>query len=166
MNADSHALAVARAIYQAIRPENVVLFGSRARGDYSPDSDIDLLVLIASQAEEQSSAPRVNWIRAREASRAPRMEFYPQMPGLDLIFMSLEKFHFFQTSQNHVAGNALREGVPVNKARWQQQRRRKSSPLSSSMPDHDQWPDVQQRCRVAYRNVRALYGAVVAPPAR
>ena len=28
------------------RPRRVILFGSRARGDYGPDSDIDLLVVV------------------------------------------------------------------------------------------------------------------------
>ena len=34
-----------RRIVDAFRPERVVLFGSRARGDHGPDSDIDLLVV-------------------------------------------------------------------------------------------------------------------------
>ncbi len=35
---DPKACAVARAVGEAVRPDRVILFGSRARGDYSPES--------------------------------------------------------------------------------------------------------------------------------
>ena len=38
-------MAVARAVHDAVRPESVILFGSRARGDYREDSDIDLMLI-------------------------------------------------------------------------------------------------------------------------
>ena len=43
--ADPKAVAVARAVYDAVLPEKVILFGSRARGDHRADSDIDLLII-------------------------------------------------------------------------------------------------------------------------
>jgi predicted nucleotidyltransferase len=36
---------IIRRIAQAAQPEKIILFGSRARGDARPDSDIDLLVI-------------------------------------------------------------------------------------------------------------------------
>lgn len=36
---------IVRRVIEAVAPEKIVLFGSRARGDYRPDSDIDLLVI-------------------------------------------------------------------------------------------------------------------------
>ena len=33
-----------RTIVEAMRPRRVVLFGSRARGDHRPDSDVDLMI--------------------------------------------------------------------------------------------------------------------------
>lgn len=36
---------VVRRIVQAAQPAKIILFGSRARGDARPDSDIDLLVI-------------------------------------------------------------------------------------------------------------------------
>lgn len=162
LTTDAQALTVARAVYDAIQPENVVLFGSRARGDYSPDSDIDLLVLTAPEDQAASTDQHSAWMRAREASLVPRQDLYAQMPGLDLLFMSVAQFQFCRTARNHVAGNALREGVPVNEPQWRRQQREKPH-REPDVPDHDQWPDVRQRCRVAYRNLRALYSAVVAP---
>lgn len=35
------------AIVQAVAPEQIVLFGSRAKGSERPDSDIDLLIVEA-----------------------------------------------------------------------------------------------------------------------
>ena len=53
-------------ILQVGEPIKVVLFGSRARGDHHPDSDIDLLIV------EQSSLPRYK--------RSPR--YYKRQPCL------------------------------------------------------------------------------------
>ncbi len=39
---------IVRRIVQTVDPDRVILFGSRARGDIRPDSDIDLLVIAAS----------------------------------------------------------------------------------------------------------------------
>lgn len=38
--------AVARLLVAAANPESVILFGSYARGDYTKDSDLDLLVIL------------------------------------------------------------------------------------------------------------------------
>ena len=35
---------ITRTIVERFQPERIVLFGSRARGDYRPDSDLDLFV--------------------------------------------------------------------------------------------------------------------------
>lgn len=43
---------IVRRIRSVSNPRKIVLFGSRARGDYRPDSDIDLLVI------EDSDMPR------------------------------------------------------------------------------------------------------------
>ncbi len=43
---------IVRRIRAVARPRKIVLFGSRARGDHRPDSDIDLLVI------EDSLLPR------------------------------------------------------------------------------------------------------------
>jgi len=40
-----------RRLVQAFQPERVYLFGSKARGDAGPDSDYDLMVLVAETSE-------------------------------------------------------------------------------------------------------------------
>jgi len=42
---------ITRRIVEAVSPERVILFGSRARGDHRPDSDIDLLVVFRRVAD-------------------------------------------------------------------------------------------------------------------
>jgi predicted nucleotidyltransferase len=44
------ALAIER-IVQAARPARIIAFGSRARGEYRPESDVDLLVGLAQAGE-------------------------------------------------------------------------------------------------------------------
>jgi len=49
---DDKTLAeVVRRLIQAYRPDRVYLFGSKARGDASPDSDYDLMVVIPESTE-------------------------------------------------------------------------------------------------------------------
>ena len=37
-NPDPHALAIAKAVQEEVAPDTVILFGSRAAGDYRPHS--------------------------------------------------------------------------------------------------------------------------------
>ena len=47
-----------RAIVEEVGPEQVILFGSRARGDQRKDSDIDLIVMMLRAAERDDEALR------------------------------------------------------------------------------------------------------------
>ena len=58
---DPKACAVARAVGEAVHPAKVILFDSRARGDFKPDSDIDLLIItdpgpVSQQTYQRTSA--------------------------------------------------------------------------------------------------------------
>ena len=39
-----------RGLVEAYRPDRIYLFGSKARGDYGPDSDFDLMVVVPDDA--------------------------------------------------------------------------------------------------------------------
>ena len=45
LDVDQIARDIIDATVDAVAPERIVLFGSRARGDAKPDSDLDLLVV-------------------------------------------------------------------------------------------------------------------------
>ncbi len=89
---------VVRRIRQAGSPRAIVLFGSRARGDARPDSDLDLLVL------EDSVLPRYQ--------RSPR--YYHALAGLfpakDIVVYTPEEVEEWSAVPNAFVTAALREG--------------------------------------------------------
>ena len=79
---DPKACAVARAVGEVVRPDRVILFGSRARGDFSPDSDIDLLIIGSGPASQQT------YQRTSAAARRKVAELYGDSISVDLVRMS------------------------------------------------------------------------------
>ena len=57
-------------IVLSCHPEQVWLFGSRARGQARPDSDWDLLVVMADETDESQLHPRVAW-QLRKGAEVP-----------------------------------------------------------------------------------------------
>ena len=90
------------AIVREVDPERIYLFGSYARGDPGPDSDVDLLVV-----EREPFGPnrsRLNEInRVREAVSAFRV---PK----DILVFAVEEVAYWQDSINHVISKCFREG--------------------------------------------------------
>ncbi len=60
---DPHLREAVQRLVRALQPERVYLFGSQARGEATPDSDYDILVVIS-----HSDQPR--YVRAQTAYRA------------------------------------------------------------------------------------------------
>ena len=89
-------------IIREVAPEAIILFGSRARGDARPDSDVDLLVV-----EKDPFSPQRS--RRKEAAR-----LYMALRGLavskDILLYSQDEFDHWKNSLNHVVGKAHREG--------------------------------------------------------
>src|SRR5438128_3312594 len=50
------------------KPQRVILFGSKARGEAGPDSDIDLLVVV----DDDTPAEKLTWRARHEARKAYR----------------------------------------------------------------------------------------------
>lgn len=63
-----------RTIVDEVDPEQVILFGSRARGDARPDSDVDLLVI-------ESKPFGAGRSRHAEEVRLYRALAQPRLPG-------------------------------------------------------------------------------------
>lgn len=93
---------VVRTIVSEVAPETIILFGSRARGDARPDSDVDLLIVETEPFSPQRS-------RRKEAAR-----LYMALRSLgvskDILLYSREEFDHWKNSLNHVVGRAYREG--------------------------------------------------------
>ena len=66
--ADPFGLMIAAAAQESDPQATVILFGSRARGDHRPDSDVDLLV-VWDETLPRAGAPQQSGVRCR----APRV---------------------------------------------------------------------------------------------
>ena len=89
-------------IVDAVDPEKVILFGSRARGDAEADSDFDLLVI-----EAEPFGPGRD--RGAQETRLWRALAKFHVPK-DILVYSLEEANHWRGSLNHVLARALREG--------------------------------------------------------
>ena len=100
---DPRAQQVAAAAAQVPGVARVLLFGSRARGDHGPGSDIDLLVV-------GDRTPAVADACRQAAARVAR-NVYTDPPAVDVTVLDTAHFDFMQHGLNHVAAHAAREGV-------------------------------------------------------
>ena len=91
-----------QAIVDEVDPEQVILFGSRARGDERENSDIDLIVV-----EAEPFGPKRS--RHRELVRLYHTVAGFRVPA-DLLVFSHEDVDYWRDSLNHVLARALREG--------------------------------------------------------
>ena len=92
-----------RAIAEAARPQRVVLFGSHARGDAAPGSDVDLLVVEDGPFRDEGH-------RADEMVRLWNA-LAPFRTPTDLLVYSADEVDKWGATTNHVVARALREGV-------------------------------------------------------
>ena len=99
---DSLLSDMVRAIVVEVDPEQVILFGSRARGDAREDSDVDLLVI--------ESTPFGNGRSRRQEA----VRLWRAVSGLgvtkDILVYSRDEVAYWRDSLNHVLARALREG--------------------------------------------------------
>ena len=92
-----------RAIVDAVDPEQVILFGSRARGDAGEASDVDLIVV----ESEPFGKTRSRRLEAVRLWRALSSFVVPK----DILVYSRDEVEHWRRSPNHVLGQALREGA-------------------------------------------------------
>ena len=91
-----------RAIVAELDPEQIILFGSRARGDAGPTSDADLLIV----EKEPLGPSRSRWTEsARVWALAARFR-----ASVDILLYSRDEIERWRDSRNHVIGRATREG--------------------------------------------------------
>ena len=102
---DEIARDIINATVGAVAPERIVLFGSRARGDSGPDSDLDLLV-VARESFTPEHTRQGDLRRIRQAIRPFRLP-------VDVLLYSRDEIDTWRQSPNHVIGRSLREGLTV-----------------------------------------------------
>jgi uncharacterized protein len=59
LRADAKLAEVVRRLVAAYQPDSIFLFGSVARGDFGPDSDYDLMVLVPEDAAPERRRSRL-----------------------------------------------------------------------------------------------------------
>lgn len=96
--------AMSARIVETVRPKQIILFGSHARGDAAPDSDVDLLVIvpdgfIGSQRWRMMQSIRKAIVRIRCSK--------------DILLYSRDEVEHWRSSLNHVVANAIREGKVI-----------------------------------------------------
>ncbi len=93
---------IVRKIVEEVDPEQVILFGSRARGDARAGSDVDLVAVESEPFDHQRS-------RRLQTARLHR-----SLAGFgvakDLLLYSRDEVAYWRDSLNHVLARALREG--------------------------------------------------------
>ncbi|MBF0262511.1 MAG: nucleotidyltransferase domain-containing protein [Magnetococcales bacterium] len=88
-------------IVEAVGPEQIILFGSRARGEANAESDLDLLIV-----EREEFSGRSRWGELQTIRRAIR-----DVPvAKDILLYSRSEVEHWRLSMNHVVAHALREG--------------------------------------------------------
>jgi len=95
---------VVQAIVASVRPEGVILFGSRARGDSRPDSDFDLAILAPNGVARRRVAMRAYEGLAAVADRSVAVDIVVLTPSI----MSAER-----DLVGSVARAVAREGVSL-----------------------------------------------------
>ena len=91
-----------QALVDEADPEQVILFGSRARGDSREHSDVDLIVVEAEPFGPDRSRHKET-VRLRQALRPFRVP-------VDVLVYSQEDVDYCRDSLNFVLARALREG--------------------------------------------------------
>jgi predicted nucleotidyltransferase len=89
---------ITRRIVEAVKPQRVVLFGSRARGDSRGDSDFDVLIIAPSDEKQ--------WKRT--------LPVYKALAGMrvptDVVWFTQDEINEWRNVKSHFITTALREG--------------------------------------------------------
>lgn len=100
---DPHAVNIARAVQEA-SDGTVILFGSRARGDYTRDSDADILVIGHTKGSPLAAARRY-------------MTAHPPELEVQIFEMTRPEFGRKRLATQSLAGHAARHGVWMSSER-------------------------------------------------
>ena len=107
VKADQRALEVARAVHRIAESEQTILFGSRARGDHRPDSDIDVLII-------KDPSPPEDWLEdLRDRARTLQKARLPEASGIDVICMTAREFDTRRHLRNNLANSIAKQGSPI-----------------------------------------------------
>lgn len=97
---DPQIQSITKKIVQYIKPKKIILFGSRAWGEVTPDSDIDLLIVTESSKARRERQMEVNSL------------LYPRSTPLDiLVYTPTELNRQINEYRNLFLEDIVRNGV-------------------------------------------------------
>ena len=104
-NPDPKALIVAKAVVESESPDFGILFGSRARGDWSEYSDIDLLLVTPEHPSEDAQRT------ASQVASAAAHKEYGRETLVQVIWRTREQYRRLRRYWNSLETEAHRDGV-------------------------------------------------------
>jgi hypothetical protein len=120
-----------RSVVDYFKPQRVILFGSRARGEATRDSDIDLLVIV----DDDTPPEKLTWKAGCEAQQS-------FTGAADVFPMRAETFEQDRNIIGTLAAEADADGIVVYGSP-------KGSPSTKAVDPHARWEAVarSRRCR-------------------
>lgn len=89
---------IVRRLVEALDPDKIILFGSRARGDFGPQSDVDLLIIKPSEEPKHC--------RIGKAYRALARIGVPK----DILWYTPQEMNDWSEVKAHITARAAHEG--------------------------------------------------------
>jgi predicted nucleotidyltransferase len=89
------------AIVEAVHPEEIILFGSRAAGRASSESDVDLLVVVPPSAQG----------RLRELTGQLYRRLFDVPVAMDILVYTRPEVERWRGIRGHIIDTGLREGT-------------------------------------------------------
>ncbi|MBU4313915.1 MAG: nucleotidyltransferase domain-containing protein [Actinobacteria bacterium] len=89
---------------KGVNYKEIILFGSRARGDYSEKSDYDILIVMKNNLTIREKM---------ELSSLLRKKLAKEGIDADLVIKSKEELNYYRTKIGSVVREVLKEGIRV-----------------------------------------------------
>ena len=96
-------IKITEIIVREYSPDKIILFGSRARGDIRPDSDIDILVV----SDREKDLPR------HKRGQNVRLKLAGISAPLDILFYTHDDLNRFKNIRQSFCATVQREGVEL-----------------------------------------------------
>ena len=87
-----------------IKVHKIILFGSRARGDFKEDSDWDVLIIVEDDIERKKKFLLISNLRKKLAKK---------LLDVDLIIKNKSELSFYENFYGSVIFEALKEGIEL-----------------------------------------------------
>lgn len=96
---------IVRRIVAVAHPDRIILFGSAARGEMGPDSDLDILVVKSGVEHRRRLAQQIH------------LSFFGLGVPIDVMVVTPEDIDAFRHAVGTIIGPALRDGKEIYAAR-------------------------------------------------